>query len=236
MTNNPIIISVHLPKTAGSSFLRALQSHFGPRLKRDYGDYPLHESSSERIQHALERGNEFATNRLDDIACVHGHFLPIKYRALDDVRHTRYVTWMREPVGRLISHYHHWIASYRPSTSAPLHRRVVEEKWTLEDFCTAEELRNVYAAFLWNFPLERFAFVGVMEHFEEDLNAFALRFLGSRLVQHREKMRGAAATPPTPALRQRIETFHEEDVLLYQRAMELRSNRDRECGAIVDCP
>ena len=225
MTSKSIIISVHLPKTAGSSFLQALQSHFGSRLKRDYGDYPLHESSGERIRHALERGDEFVTNRLDETACVHGHFLPIKYRALDGVRDTTYVTWMREPVDRLISHYHYWIATYQPSTSAPLHRRVVEEEWTLEDFCMSEELRNVYAAFLWNFPLERFAFVGVMEHFDEDLDDFALRFLGSRLAKHRENIRGSAATPPTPATRQRIETFHEEDVLLYHKAVELRSNR-----------
>ena len=42
------IISVHIPKTAGSSFLAGLQSVFGERLLLDYSDRPLDGTPSAR--------------------------------------------------------------------------------------------------------------------------------------------------------------------------------------------
>jgi len=36
-----VLISLHLPKNAGASFLKSLEDHFGERLLRDYADLPL---------------------------------------------------------------------------------------------------------------------------------------------------------------------------------------------------
>ena len=39
-------------------------------------------------------------------ACIHGHFLPLSYRHLARRADVRFVTWLREPIDRLLSHYH----------------------------------------------------------------------------------------------------------------------------------
>ena len=81
------------------------------------------------------------------------------------------------------SHYHYWQRSYDPAagTTSSLHRRVVEESWSLRRFCLAPELRNVYTEFLWGFPSGRLDFVGITEFYAEDLRYFSREMLGNKL-------------------------------------------------------
>ncbi len=104
--------------------------------------------------------------------------MPVKYRLLGWRVPLQFVTWLREPVERLGSHYHYWKRHYNPENAGILHRRVVEEQWSLERFCLGPELQNTYCKFLWGMPLERFAFVGITEFYEEDLAYFSQNILG----------------------------------------------------------
>jgi hypothetical protein len=49
-----MLISLHFPKTAGSSFGRSLARHFGARFQRDYGDHPINTPPSLRNLKALK--------------------------------------------------------------------------------------------------------------------------------------------------------------------------------------
>jgi hypothetical protein len=224
-----MLISVHMPKTAGSSFRATLAETFGERLLADYGDYPLAAPPAERHVRALEHALAVRPDHLLSRSCVHGHFLPVKYLPLADAMPCRFVTWLRDPVDRLVSHYDYWHRSYDPqaSNTSSLHRRVVEEGWDLERFCTAPELRNVYSAFLWAFPLRYFDFVGISECYAEDLCEFSAKFLGTNVVpqslNRSERQRGATDLPV--ALRRRVRAFHASDVQLYEWALRRRSER-----------
>ncbi len=70
-----------------------------------------------------------------------------------DKRKLQFITWMRHPVDRIVSHYFFWKNNYSPDCPL-LHKRVIDENWTLEEFCLSEELQNIYTLFLWGFPLE----------------------------------------------------------------------------------
>lgn len=220
-----MLISVHMPKTAGLSFRAALESHFGSQLQPDYSDYPLAHSPQDRRNQAEEFGHANGLENFDGIACIHGHFLPIKYRELAGVLPCTFVTWLREPIARLISHYDYWQRSYDPDSNATsaLHRRVVEESWSLQRFALSPELRNVYSEFLWRFPLERFEFVGITEFFPEELRYFSREVLGNNLCVETLNVRedgksGAPEQRLKPSDRAEIEAFHAKDVNLYQRA------------------
>jgi len=226
----PLIVSLHLPKTAGTSFGVALDEHFMGGLKKDYADYPLNQMPRERNRHAV--ASCLAANVADykDIRCIHGHFLPIKYLLLADLRPCVFVTWLREPISRLVSHYHYWFDAYDPESpdTRPLHRRVVEERWSLEKFCLSPDLRNVYSQFLWGFPLERFDFVGITENYESDLRAFSLAYLGHEVpaqLLNRRKSLPSAGAELTGRLRTRIEQWHAADMDLYQRALAASAAR-----------
>lgn len=224
----PLLVSVHLPKTAGTSFASSLADHFGERLYRDYGDAPLNTVAWKRAGWAAIASLRTVAVPPAGIDCVHGHFLPLKYRLLGLRRPVRFVTWMRDPVERLASHYAFWKQSYDPRTSRPLHRQVVEEGWSFERFCRSPRLRNVYAKFLWGIPLARFDFVGITEHYDEDFRFFADRFLQAPVPAYRERMNAERRDVPyvTDArLRAEIEALHRHDMRLYRAALARRRLR-----------
>jgi hypothetical protein len=222
------IISLHLPKTAGASFGTSLASHFGDRFRRDYADQGICKPMAERCEAALAARVEIAAQGLGDIECVHGHFLPVKYLPLAGTREHTFVTWMREPVARMISHYYYWQESYDEKTSAPHHRQVIEQGWTLEQFCLSERFRNIYTQYLWGFPLDNFAFIGISEHYQEDLREFCRRYLSVSLepqLSNTTKYSGMREVPDTAFL-DKVREFHTADMELYQRALKWRARRN----------
>lgn len=222
-----MIISVHLPKTAGVSFRATLEKKFGVQLKPDYGDRPLHKGDFERNFSSIEDAAKIDMVKLDGVACIHGHFLPIKYLLLRDRAATTFVTWMRHPVDRIVSHYKFWKREYNASTAGPLHKRVIEEDWTLRQFCLSDEIRNLYDKFLWAFPIGYFDFIGVVEFYEEDHAYFVRNYLHVNTATERLN-----ASPSRDHLveldlgfRRDVEAFHGADMRLYAAALAMRDQR-----------
>lgn len=213
-----------MPKTAGNSFKVVLEEHFGDAMRNDYADYPLNVRPRKRHRQAVEGCLALKRDEYKSVRCIHGHFLPMKYLLLADMRPTVFVAWMRDPIERLVSHYHYWYDAYDPESpdTRPLHRRVVEEEWSLERFCMSPDMRNLYNQFLWGFPLERFDFIGITENYEADLHAFSMEYLGSKLqarVENRRKSPKPRGDELAGQLRRRVEKWHAADMDLYKRAL-----------------
>lgn len=229
----PLIVSLHMPKTAGNSFKVVLDEHFDDAMKSDYADYPLNVGPQERRRQAVATCLATTESDYQDIRCIHGHFLPLKYLLLAELRPTVFVAWMREPMERLVSHYHYWFDTYDPASSdtRQLHRRVVEEKWSLEKFCLSADMRNIYSQFLWGFPLERFDFIGITENYETELRDFSRTYLDHELqvrVVNRRKSPRSNGAELTGRLRKKIEKWHAADMDLYKRALEARAMRESD--------
>lgn len=227
--DRPMLISLHMPKTAGSSFQATLEAHYGEALTLRYQDRPLHRSPLSRnfdaSWHCLRNSVGFKTN---PPGCIHGHFLPLRYRLLPFAPPPRFVTWLREPVQRLLSHYHYWLRSYQEEQSGPLHKRMIEENWTLEQFATCRELRNLYSTFLWGFPLTRFDFIGITEHYATELDCFGRQILNATAIpaqRNKNPDQEDQDYAVSPALRRVIEAAHAPDIRLYRQALEMRKNR-----------
>lgn len=235
-----MLISVHLPKTAGTSFERSLRRHFGAQLQRRYADKPLHHHPLRRNLRAAREGLCGRHREGASPACIHGHFLPLSYRHLARRADVRFVTWLREPIDRLLSHYHYWRRAadsdardtIQEQMQDKVQRRMREENWSFEQFAQRRELRNVYRAFLWGFPVERFDFIGITEHYASDLREFGQRFLDRDLRPAEENRNpahraGAAGEGYSidRGLREKLERIHARDLSLYRFALELRERR-----------
>lgn len=223
-----MLVSVHLPKTAGTSFGKSLEDYFGDRLYRDYSDFPLNTSPFKRKISATLKGLKGIGSPFGNIECIHGHFLPIKYRLLRMRQLVHFITWIRDPVERLASHYHFWKRSYDPRTSPALHRQVVEEDWSFERFYRSPQLRNVYTQFLWGFPLSNFEFIGITEQYDEDFRFFVESFLGTSLPAYRmntNTTREDRRYVTDGQFRAEIEELHQKDMILYRHALKLRQLR-----------
>jgi hypothetical protein len=222
-----MIISVHLPKTAGKSFEAALKTRFGGALLEDYATFPMNTPEYERNKRALETSLINADANFSGVECIHGHFLPVKYLLMAARRQLTFVMWVRDPVQRILSHYHYWRRTYHPETAPALHRKMVEEDWSVERFCLGTEMRNMYAQFLWAFPIDNLDFIGVTEFYDQDLAYFAQRFLGVPVEPQRVNV-GATEGRKYEIdedLRRKIEIFHERDMKLYRTALQQRLAR-----------
>ncbi len=158
----------------------------------------------------------------ESVRCIHGHFLPVKYLLYATRRDATFVTWLREPVDRMLSHYY-YMRRMKPGN--PMHRRLVDEDWSVERFTLGPEFRNFYHQYFWGFPLENFAFIGIQEHYSDDLQYFASTFLGSPVSEVRTNVGRSEAHAVSDQLRQAIAEHHAEDVSLYQRALAIRDRR-----------
>jgi len=113
------IIFLHIPKTGG----RSLQNI----LLRKY-------SSDEVVVNAHNKLDEIADwseERKRNIRYLQGHFIYGAHRILP--QECNYITILREPVDRVISHYYF----IKRSTSHPLNRVVQEQKIGLEGYVTS---------------------------------------------------------------------------------------------------
>lgn len=228
-----MLVSLHLPKTAGSSFRLALQECFGDRFYADYEDKPLNAARwplRVRALYGALAQPDRAQFRERRIECVHGHFLPLKYRPLRASSGARFVTWLREPTERLLSHYYYWRETPLPPDAGQVRRRFDTEGWSLERFCAEPALRNLYTRFLWGFPLRYFDFVGLTEHYDADLRFFCdevlqqpLRSLYSNATPGAARQR--ARETLNPELAAKIRHWHAADYRLYRRAQDMRAAR-----------
>ncbi|OUD13824.1 sulfotransferase family 2 domain-containing protein [Thioflexithrix psekupsensis] len=215
-----MIISVHLPKTAGTSFAAALQQHFGEKLLHDYADSPLNTPVTERHRRAFQQALVHADSEEKKIECIHGHFLPVKYLLLADTQHINFVTWMRNPVDRVLSHYYFWKNNPHSGVGKPLRHKMMTENWSLERFCLGPELRNVYGQFLFGFPLAYFSFIGITEHYQRDFAFFTKHYLHAHIEAQKINVgQSAGHYPIADSLREEIAHHHAEDVALYQQAL-----------------
>jgi len=159
-----MIVSVHVPKCAGTSFRKILDSLFGKRIWHNYGEVFTRQQARAQIVPANTRA-------------IHGHFIA---DAFDDLfPRRRLITWVRHPVERLVSNYYHHLRA--PDMRDDCCRMVHERRLSLRDFADLDWMRNLSTRYLANKPIEDFAFVGVAERFEESLEAFS-RALGFRRV------------------------------------------------------
>ena len=220
---------MHIPKCAGTSFLKVLGAQYETGLVLDYDEIPLDPESlfqksfsAWRIAQANLLKRDYA-----DVQAVHGHFWAGKYdEALPGALK---ITWLRDPVRRVLSHYYYWKS--KASLPNSLHRVFVEKQSSLAEFIEFPIMQNVYAkTFLRDHELCNFAFVGVCEFYAEDMQRLQHQLGWPEVALPRENRTEHPeynALKIDAALEQRIRQLNTADMDLYRRALDLRSRQLR---------
>lgn len=209
------IISVHIPKCAGTSFRGILQNHFGGSLFLDYG-----------FEAALLNKFHLTMNR--STRCIHGHFRANKYDPIFPT--ARLITWLRNPVQRVISYYSYFLRN--PQSIDPICKAVHENKLSLLEFADMKEARNAMTYFFAGKRMEDFAFVGIMEFFEESLEQFC-ELIGIPCPTEIPKInvnetRKNSQYKVTKKVLDEILRLNSLDVALYQEALDVFHSEKRK--------
>lgn len=229
-----VIVSVHVPKTAGTSFYKVLQACFGQRLLRDYDDQVMAYGSIARVLRTLSR-RRAAAKALQGHDCVHGHFLPLKYALRP---RCSLAIWLRDPVERAMSRYHHYLR--HPETGSLQFRRYLRRTdLTLEEFVRIPHFQDLYAKYLVGVRLADFDFVGITEQYAVGLELFG-RLYGLDCIPPMPKEnvnpKARSGRYEVPAdVRGLIAAHNRRDCAIYQEALGIHGALvERHLGRTLD--
>jgi hypothetical protein len=235
----PLIAFVHIPKTAGAAVATMFVAAYTRRGTYDTGNYV---SGPEKTLTKVKRrpgGWERLQRQGTRVAVGHTPYGVFRDHLPSD---TRYITFLREPVDRVLSHYYRHI--HLPGMSEGERGTRAKRAGSLEEALVdmrLPQLRNLCTRFLCSHPtmedlpqiaveeakenLRRFAFVGIQERFDESV-VLLQRELGLGLLPYqRRHVSGAGFRPSVDAISDReralIEECNELDAELYAFGLEL---------------
>jgi hypothetical protein len=232
LVRDPLVISVHIPKTAGTSVRVALRRFYQRGMVIHYpmiwacfwrdlrrgalaSAYRLLEPELERL--ALRYGRSRARALLR-VRCLHGHLLLRDW--LSFFPDAVVVTWVREPVQRLISFYHHW---RRLKHTLKRSLRDLDPSLSLREYFSVPEARaDDQYHYLQGVPWERINFIGIVEYLPYLWKDFCVTLGAPPLPVYESNVN---PEKPSRYYEVDVETFQflrslfPQDVLLYERAL-----------------
>jgi hypothetical protein len=183
-----LIVSCHIPKTAGISFATALGEVFRERFFWDRSHETIIAAMYDENRVPLESVpvrwlNRYKPPSLRGISCIHGHFPLRKYLPWAFNRNNIFIAWLREPLLWRISLYYYWKQLYPHPTEKYLNQ-IFDENWDLERFCLDRTFDNYQSRYLAWFPWRRINFIAVTENYASDLNYLSRCILNCELTLH----------------------------------------------------
>lgn len=207
--NYELLISVHIPKTGGTSFAKILEKVYAEALHFDYPWAPIEPSLGLR-------------------GCIHGHFSATKYAEMAGSLGPRaaMITWLRDPVERAISTYYFLRDLDVTPQKAQPPWEVDAKTLSMHDFFLRGHARNEMVRQLCAAPIENFAFVGITERFEESMRRFS-NIMGIEIDTSdlpRERRNEGRRSEHYEADQRTLDLLEREnylDIPLYKRALAL---------------
>ena len=213
------LLSLHVPKCGGSALGTALRNVYSDALLEDYADRPGDPASPMNMDPDgfYARTRDSLPALLRGKRAVHGHFHPKKYQPL---RATFRMAIIREPIARLVSHYHYWKTS--PRHGHCLHDYFLERDLDLEAFARLPLIRRFYTGvFFAGMTLNDFDFIGQQEDLSKAVARLA-QSIGRPLQLGVEKKRDTpeynraiAEIGYDSALRDRLASLLADDIRFY---------------------
>lgn len=213
------LISIHIPKTAGTSFRNTLEGVYGREgvVRLDIGLI----RQETRIWEELYSDATLPSQT----RVVHGHFsYPLLTGRFPVDPDLPVITWLRDPVQRVISNYYYLVKRLREELEEEKRglNILVKLQRSLEEYVRYDRAQNRMSRFLEGLDLDRMAFVGFVESYDEDLALLAQRMNWSEVpVFHHNRTAKESPEVPETTL-DLIRNLNQKDLRLYERALELK--------------
>ena len=160
-------ISVHIPKTAGTTIGYILDFGTRRRIFFDYSELePYPEQLTEDINF-LKKNKTFLQRKFD---VIHGHFHVSKY--LDVFPEAKYLVCLREPVSRTLSQYYHIIEEGEGSHWS--YNQLMSGEMDLIDFAGLPFVKRAQSAHIEGKKIQDFSHVFLSEKLPDSIHKFQL--------------------------------------------------------------
>ncbi len=212
------MIFIHIPKTAGTSFRLGASNYFGPKHElKDYGEDV--KATSPLVKQYIYELNDYETFRKEvdtqNIKFVTGHFPSGKYLPYFDTG--TFVTFVRDPVQRIVSEYKHAV-------------RMNGFDDSLKSFSRRSHQMNRQWKFLKEVGIENMAFVGLTEQYERSIAAINAMFNTNIpiLEKNVSKQQVDVFHPVDPEDADLIMALNSADMEIYAKAKERFSKHSQQ--------
>ena len=225
----PLVVFVHIRKTAGTTMRRIIQRQYKRRNTRMVRNYFVEPDRS------LDTAQTFATDPPRGIRAIHGHML--FWPDLPWAKGTRFFAFLRDPVERTISHYY-WLRERDPSFETPLEDALADGlihdnlqtrviAGSMPFVATEETLEQAVA------NLDRLTAIGLTDRFDESVVLLTRAFGWQPMAYSTENV--TANRPPrqkfSPETLEVVERYNTFDIELYRQA---KAQFERELAAQPD--
>lgn len=208
------LVSLHIPKTAGTSFREILIKNYGQDAVAQFDI--IHENNVTKFQLF---GKEISTPMVPkNTKVLHGHF---EYHRLlvncPQLKQVPVITWLRDPVNRVVSNYQYLNSVFEESIkenklATSLYPRLQN---SLQEFASREYEQNRMSKFCKGLDLSTAFFVGKVENYAQDLDKLGnllnwqdKNVVHTNVTEKKKKL-------DSEELLSKILAYNEEDVALY---------------------
>ncbi len=174
------LVSVHIPKTAGTSFRNTLKKIYGEKevIRLDI-------SAGTKAVKLNEKPYEHGVLP-DYVRVVHGHFhIKDLYSCFPELEPVPVITWLRHPVKRTISNYYYLLQQTENALeTAKINMGAFKHlRRSLEEYASQPANKNRMSRILEGKKIDDFLFVGLVEEYEKDLELLG-KILNWKTVPH----------------------------------------------------
>lgn len=209
MSDTLLVVSIHIPKTAGSTLLRILVDQYGEGLQRAY----------QPPRAGVSPADSDGWPTVADPLCIHGHdidrFLPL-IRAIPREQ-VCWITFLRDPLAGAVSLWH-YTGRYRGWDG-----RRAEAGTDLHAYLRTGYNHDRYGKWLSRLGIAEadLAFTGIVEQFDRSIDRLRERLGWPGVGPYESRNVGGYAVPTLPA--SLVDEFHAanaNDYAMYERAVE----------------
>jgi glycosyltransferase involved in cell wall biosynthesis len=211
------IISIHIPKTAGRSLLNV--------FIQAYGEDGVLVVNRKLFRESREKGLQDIRNRItSSTKVIHGHvhvsdILPL----VDDYPSAKLITFIREPMSRLLSHYRYELHIFEERGRISGIKTVPVDSFV--NYATHEESRNLTHRFLSGISADKFFFIGRTEYFDYDVRTLQQKLDWEPVsIPHENITSGNSPVALSHVERAEIIRANEADFDLYKKLVHDRRN------------
>ncbi|GEM_PF-615602 len=209
------LISIHIPKTAGTSFGKILEKNYKNNLLKVYRGL---------IHNEFKNGRPINVNH--SIKVIHGHF-PYHINLRKKYPNAKIVTWVRHPVDRLISHYN-FLRNY-PKHGNIAHDILLDNQLGIIDFvknpdCSSEVfVYKEYLQYFQQIKFEDFFFIGLTKQYEDHLKILSEK-LGWQFSDVYSERKSQTIDSLTESEINQLKELLEEEITFYNLIQEKVEN------------
>lgn len=214
-TSNPCpVISVHLPKCAGTSLQVSLKMVLGNQLLLDYGDRIVEitdEAQAHRRKTKIEAINKIETRK--NVKIIHGHFYAAKY--LDVYPGAKFITILRRPDALLMSYYN-YLRSREDSNPLIVKAKSCRD---FEEFIEIDWFQNIITKLVFPLKCSDFSYIGFLDDYQQGLAGYS-KIIGFDLSEMHENKGVKERDNINTNVIQRLMELNAEDFAFYEAAMK----------------